>query len=1124
MKCSCLRTVSKTGSVPHRDDASAPEAVAARAVHRLFDRPLLCLCVTVLLGPVFLVPVFLVPASLRAEAPPTSHADAVSDQVSFNRDVRGILSDKCFLCHGPDEETREAGLRLDDREQAIDYAAITPGQPDASGIIERISSSDPGMVMPPPETGEQISPSELAVLRRWIEQGADYDQHWAFVPPNIDTTGLDEPVEFPLTDATGVAPWGRNGIDHFVGRRLLAEQLTPSPTAEAATLVRRLHLDLTGLPPSPEVLDRFVDVSSETELTARLDELTEELLESPHFGERWARWWLDAARYADSAGYEKDLPRQVWFYRDYVIDAMNADMPYDRFIVEQIAGDLLPGATQDQRVATGFLRHSMANEEGGADPEQFRVEAMFDRMDAIGKAILGLTTQCAQCHTHKYDPLSQREYYQMFAALNDFHEASLSVYTPQQAKQRDAALAEIDRWQRSVKEAVPDWRDRVESWVKEVSAEQPTWTVRVPEKMPFTGQKFRQLPDGSILSESFAPTKTSDDFSLTCQVDRITAVRVDMLPHPQLPRGGPGRSVDGTGALSEFEMTVTPTDPSSEPIKVKFSRALSDANPPRQALRAPYVLKDPEKDDRVIGPAEFAIDGDPKTAWTNDLGPGQSNHHRHLILIPEEPIEVHGEATLTFTMTQKHGGWNPDDNQNFVFGRFRFSTTDRPAPPEMTTDSRLLEATRQSLSDWSNRQWDAALAQWRKRSADRWRDRQEGDRPAWVTKVLEADAAIEDAWQRFPETATQLVAQARDEPLPTYVLRRGDFLNPGEPVEPQTPAFLHAMPGGGEPARLRMARWMVSDDSPTTARVIVNRIWQAYFGRGLVSTPEDFGFQSSAPSHPALLDYLAVELMDNGWRLQHIHRLITQSATYRQSSHAARRQWVDDPNNELLARGPRFRVEAEMVRDVALAASGLLNRQIGGPPIYPPAPDFLFLPPTSYGPKVWDTDSDGDEYRRSMYIQQYRSVPYPPLQVFDAPKGDAACVRRERSNTPLQSLVVLNEPQFVEAARALAARVLREVESDAGTGSGDVDHQRLVRAFRLCTSRHPDPTELTVLTDLLDRQREQVAEWPSERLENLLGVPLSEFRQLTGAEPTELASWMIVCRTILNLDETITKS
>jgi len=1073
----------------------------------------------------------LLPTRLNAEEPRTGTAETSDSSVSFNRDVRGILSDKCFLCHGPDEQTREAGLRLDDRQQAIDYAAILPGEPDASGIIERITSDDPDMVMPPPETGKTISQRELAVLQKWIAQGADYDRHWAFVPPSVDTTGLDEPLTFPSAEAARVEHWGRNGVDHFVGRRLQDEQMTPSPVADAATLVRRLHLDLTGLPPTPEVLDRFADIASEDDLHARLDQLTEELLESPHFGERWARWWLDAARYADSAGYEKDLPRQVWFYRDYVIDAMNRDMPYDRFIVEQIAGDLLPGATQDQRVATGFLRHSMANEEGGADPEQFRVEAMFDRMDAIGKAILGLTTQCAQCHTHKYDPLSQREYYQMFAALNDFYDASISVYTPDQAQQRDAVLSEIDRWKASVKKTVPDWRDRVHGWVEQVAEEQPTWTVRIPQDMPFTGQKFRQLPDGSILSESFAPTKSKDDFSMTVDVDRITAVRVDMLPHPQLPRGGPGRSVYGTGALSEFDMTVTPTAPDAEPIKVKFKQALSDANPPRQKLQSPFTLKNPAEDDRVIGPPEFAIDGDPKTAWTNDLGPGRSNQYRHLILIPEEPIEVNGEATLTFTLTQKHGGWNPDDNQNYVFGRYRFSTTNRPTPPTMTADSRLLEATGQSLSDWSSETWELAFTRWLRQSADRWRDQPEEDRPGWATKVLEADAAMEDAWQRYPETATQLVAQAREQPRETFVLRRGDFLSPGDRVEPQTPAFLHPMPNSGAPARLRLARWMVSDDSPTTARVIVNRMWQAYFGRGLVSTPEDFGFQSAAPSHPALLDYLAVELMDNGWRLKHLHRLITQSSTYRQSSHAPRERWMEDPNNELLARGPRFRVEAEMVRDIALSASGLLNRQIGGPPVYPPAPDFLFLPPTSYGPKVWDTDSSGDEYRRSMYIQQYRSVPYPPLQVFDAPKGDAACVRRERSNTPLQSLVMLNEPQFVEAARALAARVLREVEDDpvvgpeaVDRGSDDLDQQRLQRAFRLCTSRLPDSTELTVLSDLLQQQRQEVAQWSAERREELLGVPSGTCRQLTGATPTELAIWTIVCRTILNLDETITKS
>ncbi|TWU51382.1 PSD1 and planctomycete cytochrome C domain-containing protein [Rubripirellula reticaptiva] len=1025
---------------------------------------------------------------------------AAHGNVDFNRDIRGILSDKCFLCHGPDDSTREAGLRLDKRDEAIDAGAIVPGDVSESELIARITTDDPDLVMPPPATGKSVNTDELKRLIKWIERDATYDTHWAFKSPV--SSGL------PTVQNTA---WPRNEIDYFVLATLEARGLTPSPTADPATLARRLSLDLTGLPPTPEQLDT---ITARNNREGRIADYIDVLMNSPHFGERWARWWLDAARYADSAGYEKDMQRQVFFYRDWVIKAMNSDMPYNEFVIQQIAGDLLPGAEQDERVATGFLRNSMTNEEGGADPEQFRVEGMFDRVDAIGKAVLGITTQCAQCHTHKYDPISHREYYQMFASLNDFHEACISVYTPDQAKQRDEILSAICSEEETLRLTISNWKKTVDAWAKQTRASAPTWAAMTPTDIPFEGQKFGVLPDGSIISESYAPTQMENGFSLTTNVGTITAVRLDALTHPQLPRGGPGRSIDGTGALSEFRMRIAPSADGAKPIDVKFVRAHADINAPRRDLKPQYRQRDPSKDDRVVGPIEYAIDGDIKTAWTTDIGPGRSNESRCAIFVPEQPIVIDGEATLTFTMVQKHGGWNSDDNQNFLIGRYRFSITNCPTIPEFAVSPAIEAILQLDSSEWSDRQWDEVFSAWRRM-------------PAQISSenlaFAETESRVEKLWNSHPEVASQLVVQALAEPRKTFVMARGDFLKPSDEVQPAAPAFLNPMIGDNSPDRLRFAKWLVADDSPTTARVIVNRIWQAYFGRGLVTTPEDFGYQSSSPSHPDLLDFLACQLMDSDWSLQHIHRLIVNSATYRQSSSATADQWVDDPVNQWLARGPRFRMEAEMVRDLAMAASGLLETSVGGPSVYPPAPDFLFMPPASYGPKIWNTDTDGNQHRRSLYVHQYRSMPYPPLQVFDAPKGDAACVRRERSNTPLQALVLLNEPQYAEASRALATRVLREA-SDTQIGEHSDDQAKISLAFRYCTSRFPDATEIQLLVELLGDQRAAFESSENDQLGELIGVDPQLCRQLTGCSAPELAAWIVLARAILNLDETITKS
>ncbi len=906
-------------------------------------------------------------------------------------------------------------------------------------------------------------------------------EHWAFNTPARP--------EVPPSDLE----WVRNPIDAFVFRHLQREGLAPSPVADRATLLRRLSLDLIGLPPTIDEVDAFLGDTSSKAYARQV----ERLLDSPHYGERWARFWLDAARYADSDGYEKDKPRTVWFYRDWVISAFNRDLPYDQFIIEQLAGDELPGATQDQVVATGFLRNSMINEEGGIDPEQFRMEAMFDRMDAIGKSILGLTIQCGQCHDHKYDPLTQEEYYGMFVFLNNDHEANIEVYTSAQQMQRAEIFRQIRMLEDELRHQNPDWRQRMAEWEKQVASDQPTWTTVHP-KVDLTtagGQKHLPLEDGSYLAQGYAPTRHTVKMTARSELEAITAVQLELLLHDNLPRGGPGRSVLGTAALTEIEVYARPAArPGEEALKVDIDTATADLNLPERELDARYDDRSDRR--RVTGPIEFAIDGKEETAWGTDAGPGRRNQARKAVFVFKEPVTFPGGALVTFHLSQRHGGWNSDDNQNHNIGRYRLSVTGAPSPQADLLPRRVREllltttgagrsfatgAGRSSATGAgrSSAQEAAIFSYWR-RTVDEWRS---------------TNDRIEALWQSFPEGSTQLVLKPRERPRMTHVLSRGDFLKPLERANPTAPAFLHPLPDGAPATRLTFARWLVDPRSPTTARSIVNRIWQTYFGIGLVASSEDLGVRSERPSHPELLDWLAVEFMERGWSLKALHRLIVDSSTYRQSSRATRQQYTDDPQNRLLARGPRFRVDGEIVRDIMLSASGLLTPRVGGPSVYPPLPEFMLKPPVSYGPKVWNEEKGQNRYRRALYTFRFRSLPFPALQAFDVPNGDFSCVRRSRSNTPLQALTTLNETVAVECARALAARVLEDV------ADGD-DAARIDYAFRRCVSRNPDAAETEELLGLLSRQRKRGA---------------------TDGESADLAAWTVVSRVLLNLDEAITK-
>ncbi|HVF29064.1 MAG TPA: DUF1553 domain-containing protein, partial [Pyrinomonadaceae bacterium] len=764
-----------------------------------------------------------------------------------------------------------------------------------------------------------------------------------------------------------------------------------------------------------------------------------------------------------------------------------------------IAGDLLPRATQEQIVATGYFRNSMVNEEGGIDPEQFRMEAMFDRMDAIGKSVLGVTIQCAQCHTHKYDPIKHDEYYSMFAFLNDSHEANVAVYTPEEQMKR----AEIFRRTREIEGELQhhnsDWEKRIAAWEEKAKANQPEWTIVRPEVDDIStgGQKYLPMKDGSYLAQGYAPTKHRVKMTVKTDAAPITAVRLELLNDANLPLNGPGRSFKGTGALSEFEAEAAPVSAPDKKTKLKIVKATADITQPEKVLEGNF--DDKSKKRRVTGPVEFAIDGKNETAWGIDAGAGLRNQPRKAVFTLETPIKNEGGTILTFYLRQDHGGWNSDDNQSNNLGRVRLSitsATDAVADPLPPSVRRILAIPREQRTP---AQRETVFSYWR----------------TTVPEWQEANNQIAELWRQHPEGSAQLALSAREESRATHVLARGDFLKPGKAVRPGVPAFLHQLPANSPPNRLTFAKWLVDRNSPTTARALANRTWQSYFGTGLVNTPEDLGKQSEAPSHPELLDWLAVELMDRGWSMKKLHRLIVTSATYRQSSRVTPELYARDPYNRLLARGPRFRVEAEIVRDIALAASGLLNPKVGGPSVFTPAPEFLFQPPVSYGPKIWDEAKGDERYRRAIYTFRYRSVPYPMLQMFDAPNGDVSCVRRARSNTPLQALTTLNEPLFLESARALALRTLKE--------GGLTDAARLAYAFRRTLSRRPTPAESAELLKLLNNQRQRFAAGEINPWNLATNDPDKPAPLPRGATMDQLAAWTSVSRVLLNLDETITK-
>lgn len=995
--------------------------------------------------------------------------------VDFVKDIQPIFEQRCYSCHGGSKQ--EAAFRLDHKPSALkggDFGlAIKPGHSGDSVLVHALEGRNPKLRMP--RKGDPLSPEEIGKIKAWIDAGAEWpDSASVSLETRVDHWAFKAPVKAPL-------PMSGHPVDAFIRDRLKEEGLAPAPQAADTTLVRRLFLDLTGLPPEPGEVTRWTAALKEDGPDGKAyGRLVDMLLASPRYGERWGRHWLDAARYADSNGYEKDPMRHIWFYRDWVISAFNRDLPYDRFIIEQIAGDQLPKATQEQIVATGFLRNSMINEEGGVDPEQFRMEAMFDRMDTIGKSVLGLTIGCTQCHNHKYDPISQEEYYRMFAFLNNDNEPWRVVYTAAEQAERNRIRQGIRELEDKLKHENPDWSQHLDAWAAGVRGNQPAWTTLRFEDDPAGGEKALRQPDGSILAQGYAPTRSHVKFAVKRNPDlpaKITAFRLELLNDPNLPAYGPGRSVKGMAALTEFTAEIKVD---GKPVQLKFARATADFGEPENTPLAAYARdKDSAKDARVTGPVGYAIDGNDKTAWGIDAGPGRRNVPRTAVFVLEKPLELQADSELTVGLSMKHGGWNSDDLQTMNLGRYRISATTVAEPVADSLPPSVRAWVEKNAKAGSGMEANGAAAM----SFSHFR--------STVAEWRPVNEQIEALWKQHPEGTTTLTLDAREEPRMTHLLKRGDFLKPGDRVMTGVPVMLNnPLPEKADGSRLTFARWLVSRQAPTTARAFVNRVWQAYFGTGLVDTPEDFGLQGSKPSHAGLLDWLAADFMDKGWSVKELHRLIVTSATYRQDSRVTPALLEKDPYNRLLARGPRFRVEGEVVRDIQLAVSGLLNNSLGGRSVMPPAPEYLFEKPASYAPFPWKVEDGAQKYRRSVYVFRRRSTPYPFLSTFDVPNGETACVKRARSNTPLQALMTLNETLSMEAAEHLAARMEK-------TGAGD-DSRAVAEGFLLCTARKPTASEAAVLLGLLKRQRQ-------------------------AAEGDQAAPMVVVARVLLNLDETITK-
>jgi mono/diheme cytochrome c family protein len=1013
-------------------------------------------------------------------------ADTPSAKIDFDRQVRPILSDTCFACHGPDEKERKADLRLDTKDGVFAALkdgshAVMPGDPDESELVFRVESDDANTLMPPPQSGKKLTPEQVRLLRAWVEQGATWASHWAFEAPG-------RPEIPPVKEIS----WVRNPIDAFILARLEAEGLTPNGQADKETLIRRVTLDLTGLPPTTQEVDAFLADSS----PEAYEKVVDRLLRSVHYGEHMARFWLDAARYGDTHGLHLDNYREMWPYRDWVVRAFNANLSFDQFIVEQLAGDMLPDSTLDQQIASGFNRAHVSTNEGGSIDEEVYVRNVDDRIDTTGTVFLGLSVGCARCHDHKYDPLRTKDYYALFAIFNSCDENPLDG---NEAKYRP--IVQIPTPEQS--QRLAQLRDQAGTWRTQIA---------------------------DVVARTPYDPKTDD--ALTEFVERLDYVWLDdELPPGAKPQGdtawtfvsNPDHPVASgkSSVRNQAQGLGQQVFENARPLTVGegdtlFAYVFIDpTNPPKEIML--QWFSDGWKHRAYWG--ENLIDwGADNTAERKPMGPLPRSAQWVRLEVDAQAVGIKPGTKLTGLAFTQHGGtaywdkagavtWTPQEGQ--FYDSLSAWIRAQKAAKLANLPGNLQEALKKERAARSADELKALTAYFIENGYDQ-------ARPV-VTPLKAELAKTEKELKQVDESiTTTLVSRERAEPRPAYLLNRGEYDQRRDPVERATPAFLPPLPPELPKNRLGFARWLVGSEHPLTARVAVNRLWLQFFGTGLVKTAEDFGAQGEPPSHPELLDWLAVDFRESGWDVKRFVKQVVMSSAYRQSAKVRPDSLAKDPQNRLLARGPRFRLDAETLRDQALFLSGLLIEKVGGPGVKPPQPAGLWEAVGFVGSNTANFVADkGNEkvHRRSLYTFWKRTSPPPQMTIVDAPSREACTVRRERTNTPLQALLLMNEPQYVEASRGLAERALRE--------GGSNDEDRLVFLFRVATSRRPDARELSSLKALLEDVRAHYkadAEAAKQLVDGGEPMPADPAPDLA-----ELAAWTMISNTILNLDEVVTK-
>ncbi len=1143
--------------------------------------------------------------------------------------VRSLLSNRCFACHGPDAAERKGGFRIDQGEsvyQAADSGKtpVVPHKPDESEALKRMLSTDDDERMPPPSFGKALEPKEVDLIRDWIKTGAPALKHWSFVTPTRPALPATE--QYPESIRQQFAAWLHDPIDRFVLKSQLNHQLSPSPPATRETLLRRLSLDLIGLPPSRELLDSFV----QDERPDAIERVVDRLLASPKYGEHWARKWLDLARYADSAGYADDPPRTIWAYRDWVIRAINADMPLDQFTVSQLAGDLLPNPTEDDLIATAFHRNTLTNNEGGTNDEEFRNVAIVDRVNTTMAVWMGVTFNCAQCHTHKYDPFTQEEYFKIFDIFNQSQDAdrrdespTIDIFTADQLHDRKRMQTRISELEKEIRKITPQVEAEYAQWLDKMTI--PQWSLLKPTgfraktntEATWNEQglvRVRPMQD-KIVADTFTlelePVASSSQKS-TAQNGKLTAIRLRTVPLKELPGGGAGlgdgnfvltdvkatlkrrgsearsaryvrielpgadrilslaevqafsginnvaakgkatqsttafggdasRAIDGKTNGNYEKNSVTHTAQSKDPwwevdlgsvqaldrvvvwnrtdnsLQPRLAGAVVSLLDQDRKVVVTETLKEGPKDSATIDfsgastirfsgayadfeqtgfPAAAVIDGDKASGWA--VG-GEINKEHTLTLIPDEPIEWTGDVQLRIELA------HDSSNRNHLLASFDVSGSSDATASDWARMGRELHRTYALPT--------ASRTPMRTLELKRFFATQIAPVYANARKEL-ADLEKKIAGMKAETSVPVMREMADKQRRKTFVQLRGNYKSLGDEVRAGLPKVFEPKTADTKMDRLALAHWLTSQDNPLTARVMANRYWEALYGLGIVRTSEEFGSQGDLPSHPELIDYLATELLRMEWDSKRFLRSLVLTETYQQTSEVSQRNLDADSDNVWLARGPRVRLSAEMVRDQALAASGLLSHKMYGAPVRPPQPSLGLS--AAFGSKTdWEASQGEDRYRRGLYTTWRRSNPYPSMATFDAPSREVCTLRRDSTNTPLQALVTLNDPGFVEAAQALARRVLYV---DGQQLASDADRLRL--AFFDCTSREPSPRELRALEKLLLDARTQLKQQP-EDARKLATNPLGDLPK--DADPVECAAWTAVGNVLLNLDEVLMK-